>query len=122
MATPKKPSADYDTVTIDLGDKTYVLTPTLRAATNLTRYFGNFSIAFNRLGALDFDAVVSVIREGISSDGADAKRLPERIFQHGITGLVGPCSEYISLLLNGGRKPDDEDGSGLDEESVSKNL
>lgn len=96
-------------VLLTLGDETYVLRPTMRKHTVVSRRFGGLAKARQALQDEDFDAIVFLIRNGSDMSDRDAKKLDERVWQNGIDiDLLLPLYKYVAILNNGGRPlPDD---------------
>lgn len=86
-----------------------VLRPTLRAATTINRQFDGFQNARNALVRENFDAVVFILRMGLNLSDKDARNLPDRVYENGITAeLLIPLIKYVAVLGNGGRALPDE--------------
>jgi hypothetical protein len=102
-------------VEIDLGGDTVALLPTLNAATRISRQFGGFQGALQRIQASDLDAYVSVIQHAIGMrTEAETKGLREKVWGTGLNRLVLPLTEYVLMLANGGRaldEPAEDDAS-----------
>ena len=96
---------DDGIVTITLGDTPYDLRPTLGAATAISRQFGGYTTAIQRVQAMDIDAMAAVIRFGIKANDAMQKQLPELVFQAKPLKLIAPLIQYLMILANGGTAP-----------------
>ncbi len=101
-------------VEIELRDEsgeaqTYVLRPSLKAATSVNRAFGGFVGAYQKIAGYDFDAFVTVLRAGLGKQ-VNPDAVPEIVFATGLAGLIEPVARYITLLRNGGR-PEGEEGA-----------
>lgn len=106
MAT--KPSLKYDTVEIDLGDETLTLTPTLRASTVIHNRMGGMTAAFKALNDMDFNAMTAIVVAGLPKlPDSEVKDLREKLYHFGIVNLIGPLAEFLSIVNNGGKRPDD---------------
>lgn len=60
---------------------------------------------------MDYNTIFSLIKAGVKTDDwdkQDDKGLEEKIFAYGFSDLVEPCTEYLTLLINGGREPKPE--------------
>lgn len=91
-------------VSIILGDDDKTLVPTLGAATRISRAFGGFQAAHQKLLASDLDAFVTVIQHGLGlKTEAETKGLREKVWSAGISSLMLPLVEFVSILANGGR-------------------
>ena len=82
---------------------------TLRAAKTVNKVCGSFSEAFARVQALDFDACTVVVAAGM---GKSTTAVEDDVFRTGLPDLLQPLTEYLILLSNGGRQPDDEPAEG----------
>lgn len=96
-------------VTIMLAGEPRVLHPTLRAITMISASHGGLAKVRDALASQDFGAVVNVVRWGLNLSDTDAKKLPEQIFQTGVTSdLLVPLIRFVGILANGGKPmPDD---------------
>ena len=63
---------------------------------------------------MDLDAYAAVMRYGLQIPDKEAKDLPAKVYDAGIIELMAPLTEYVMLLLRGGRAESDESG-GPDE-------
>ena len=90
-----------------------VLKPTLRAATTISRQFDGFANARAKLLAEQLDAVVFILRLGLNLSDRDARDLPDKVYENGITAeLLIPLIKYVAVLGNGGRPLPDEPEDG----------
>lgn len=86
-------------VEITLNGRKEVLRCSPRAA-RAVNGLGSFATAFQRIGAFDFDAYVTVMAAGLGKKPSD---IEDAVYQNGMPDLVEPLSEFVSLLMNGGR-------------------
>lgn len=93
------------------------LSPTLYAATRISKAFGGFQPALNRVTAGDFEAISTVIRFGLGVPDGDANGFDEKVYQAGVLRLTAPATEYLLMLANGGRPLDD---LGRDDDAEKK--
>lgn len=119
MAAKKElPKIGAGEVEISLSGMRVVLKPTLQAATVLSRKWGGLQKLIIALGGYELDAYVDciVVAGGVTEKGKAA--LPERVFSHGIVNLIGPLTQFVGLLANGGRPSeppaDDDEAEGAD--------
>lgn len=98
-----KPALGAGNVTINLDGESVTLRPTLQAAQAISRQSGGISGAVRAVGQFDLDAIVSVVTLGLGLTGNDAKEVPGRVYRTGLTDLIGPVSNYLTILANGGR-------------------
>lgn len=90
-------------IEIDLGDDKLVLKCTPGAGLKISRHFGGFLPASQRVMSFDADAVAAVIQYGAGISDKEAKGLAERIVEAGIGKLAPKATTYITYLLNAGR-------------------
>jgi hypothetical protein len=96
-------------VPIELAGETRILRPTLRAITNISQAYGGLAKARAALAEQDFAAAVTVIRWGVGMSDNEAKRLPDLVYDTGLTiELLLPLIRYIGILANGGKPLPDE--------------
>lgn len=103
-------------VPIMLDGKEQILQPSLAACTAISRLAGGGQAAIARCQALDFDAICAVIQCGLGLNPVQAKQLPDAVYKTGTIALAGPCIDFIHIVNNGGRPPDEngednQDGS-----------
>ena len=94
-------------VSITLDGKPFVLRSTLGAAETVNAAFGSFTAAYERVGKFDFSAFVVIIAAGTDKP---TKEIKSAVFKNGMTDLVKPISEYLTLLSNGGRPATEAEG------------
>ena len=90
---------------------------TLGAAKSINANFGDFTTAYNRVGKVDFSAIVSVVAAGL---GKDVDKVEDRVFKAGPVKIAGEVSQFLAWLSNGGRDPSIKPPT-QDEEPDSKN-
>jgi len=106
-------------VTLELGNHTLVLKPTLQAGLAISRGAGGIRGAIDKVMAMDLDTIVTVIRLGVGQK--EAKRYPnldELVYQNGFLDsqgeLLAKLIEYLSNIARGGRPAEeassDEEG------------
>lgn len=96
-------------VAVVIGGKEYFLRPTLRAAIAVSRRFGGFIAAFQKVGALDLEAAVQIVAAGLDKrDPDDIEAIERQVFEHGVSLLVEPLGRFVEILSNGGREPGKE--------------
>lgn len=91
---------------ITLAGTRHLLEPTLGAATRISRAFGGFRAAQQKLLDGDFDSFVTVVQYGLglrTEEEAKAMKLREKVYRAGTGTLVLPLVEYVLTLANGGR-------------------
>lgn len=91
-------------IEIPLDGGTASLTANLYAATRISRHFGGFQEALNRIGKGDLEAMTTVVRFGMGlRTDAEARGLDERVFAAGVLRLTSPLTEFLLVCANGGR-------------------
>ena len=100
----------YDGIPFVLDGEEKELVPSPGAALKLSRQYNGLATIYNKLTAYDSEVYVTVVREGlgIALNSKDAQGLAEKVWRTGLTALTVPLVEYVNLLLNGGRKFEEE--------------
>lgn len=98
-----------NSVKLTLGDTEYELKPTFLAASKIPRHFGGFMPAIDAISKLDMGAMEVVISHGLglTPHGQKTMNLPERIYEAGVAKVAAPCIEYLTILMNGGKRVED---------------
>jgi len=110
-------------VPITLAGETRILHPTLRAITQISNVYGGLGKARSALVEQDFSAACTIIRWGLNLNDAEAKRLPDKVFETGLTtDLLIPLIRYVAILANGGKPLPDEPEQVVDDESAEGNA
>lgn len=116
------PRLNAGEVVIVLGGEERTLKPTLRAITMISSQYGGLAKARDALAVQDFQAVATVIRWGLNMPDSEARKLPEMLFETGLTvELLVPLIRYIGILANGG-KPLPDDPVELEDTSTEGNA
>jgi hypothetical protein len=97
-------------VEIELDGEKVTLKPSLRVAQTISRNASGISGAMDAVNRFDFDMVVGVIALGLNISGREADALPAKVYETGMTNLVGPVSRFLAIVANGGREPSLTDG------------
>jgi len=109
-------------VVITLDGEERILKPTLRAITMISAQYGGLAKARDALAAQDFQAATTIIRWGLNLPDSEAKKLPDQVFDTGLTvDLLVPLIRFIGILANGG-KPLPDDPVELDDVSAEGNA
>src|SRR5262245_32022956 len=87
-------------VRLDLGDKHYMLSPTLGAMLKVNRGLGSVVEALNRTRSLDFEAVCNIIAAGAALTPKQIEKLKEEVFAAGIVNVVGAVADFLAVLLD----------------------
>lgn len=105
MASKAKLGAGNVEITLD--GSTETLRPSLRAAQQLSRRSGGFTDLVGQVAKFDLDAVTDVVALGL---GRQPKEVAEGVYATGVAKLSGPVIEFIGILANGGRRPEESEG------------
>jgi len=97
-------SLDHGEVDTPLG----TLRCTLRAAKEVSAYFGDYLDAFRKLATFNHDAYVAIVAAGL---GKSRKDVEKDVYEAGLPNLTESLSDYVGLLSNGG-KPATVDDAG----------
>lgn len=100
-------------VEIELDGETVTLKPTLRAAQTISRQAGGIMAAVERIGKFDLDVLTQVVALGL---GREPKDVADAVWRTGMADLSAPVINFLSVLANGGRPiQQDEGGEGADD-------
>lgn len=89
-----------DGVEVNLDGEPVLLRFTLDASKKVSRHFGSFSAANERLATIDQDAITFVVAAAL---GKPVKDVEEAVFKAGLLDLYEPIKVYVNWLANGGR-------------------
>jgi hypothetical protein len=101
-------------VTIDLNGDLVELRPTPDAILALSAKYDGFGPLLAALQRYNMQAFIDVVVTGAGAEGRDAKALRDRTVLEGMPSLMGPVSEFVTILANGGR-PIKEEASEVTE-------
>lgn len=97
------------TVIIELeGTGEIELVPTLGAMEYLQKRYGNFQKVYDGLSNIDAATFTDVVMAGCISKKPDKGNTQAAIFATGFFELMPHLVKFITLLLNGGKEPDEE--------------
>jgi hypothetical protein len=99
-------------VEITLDDEKRWLEPSIGAIRLISKQYGGLQQAVRHVTALELDAYIYIVRHGLGLKDSDAKGLDEKVFRSGIVNLQVPLTEYLAVLINGGRPVRDETEAG----------
>lgn len=100
-------------VDLVLEGETVTLRPTLRAAQVLSKQSGGLMAAVQAVAKFDIEVMVSVIALGLSvTNPRDVNALAEKVWATGMTELVEPVTNFLTILANGGRPFEKTGGEG----------
>jgi hypothetical protein len=92
------------TVKLILDGEEVELRPTPHAAIAISRRADGLVPALERVAKYDEDLIAGIIALGLA---ADPDAIEEKVARTGVAELVEPVTEFIYLLIGGGRVPDD---------------
>lgn len=118
MADRRKNEPGAGDVPILLGGEELVLVPSLEACRAIAKMAGeSLNVAAARVGErLDFEFIVEVVALGVGATSPHLKKdIAQRIYEQGVVSVAADVILYIRTIMNGGRRPDDDDaGRTLD--------
>ena len=113
-----------DTVSIELEGKTFELKPTLGALEALSKKYENFQSVYTRLGSMNLEVYTDVVYAGVKGklppNDKERQETNAEIYNAGIITLMPSLIEFMGLLLNGGKRPSEEDNQEADEKGEGK--
>jgi hypothetical protein len=80
-----------------------VLTPSLRAATTLSRRYGGLKELVDKVQAFDVEAFIAIIGASAGLAEAGLAKLPDAVFDTGVLNIAVPLMKFCTSLANGGR-------------------
>lgn len=88
----------------------YELKPTFLAASKIPKAFGGYMPAIDAVAKLDMGAIEVVVAHGmgLTAHGQKTMNLPERIYETGVAKVATPCVEFLTILMNGGKRPTED--------------
>lgn len=98
-----------DIVTFNLAGEEVSLKPTFLAASRIPKAFGGYMPAIDAISKLEPSAMETVIAfgMGLTPHGQKQMNLPEKIYETGYPIVAAPCIEFLTILMNGGKRPSD---------------
>jgi hypothetical protein len=87
-------------VELTVGDRTYFLKPTLDSMLKINRQLGSLFGAIDRAKQLDFEAICQIIAAGAGLSQKATELLKAEVFEAGITNVVQPVAQFLSVLLD----------------------
>lgn len=96
-------------VTFELGGEEVTLKPTFLAASRIPKAFGGYMPAIDAISKLDPNAMETVVAfgMGLTPHGQKQLNLPEKIYETGYPKVAAPCIEFLTILMNGGKRVSD---------------
>jgi hypothetical protein len=95
-------------VTFELGGEEVTLKPTFYAASRIPKHFGGYMPAIDAISKLDPNAMQVVIAHGLQLTQIGQKGLDEKIYAAGYPKVAAPCIEFLTILMNGGKRATEE--------------
>lgn len=90
----------HGTAEVQVGDRTLVLKPTLKAVRFIESRFGGLRAASQSLHAVSVEAVALVIAAGAGIEGEDLEALTEEVWHQGAPQLTPSAIAFLSALYN----------------------
>lgn len=113
-------------VPIVLDGKEHLMQPTYERCLAISKLGGGMGPlnVIQRCRGLDFDTLVEVISIGTGYTSHDQKKqIAKALYAAGTMSVVGDCIEFITIVNNGGRRPDDEvEGEGDREDPLAESA
>jgi hypothetical protein len=99
-------------VPITLGGEELILVPSLEACRLISKMAGDsLANAIARCNRLDFEFIVDVVALGLSATSPKLKKeVEEKVWRTGVIQIAADCILFIRTIMNGGKRPDDEEG------------
>ena len=77
----------------------------------LTKH-GGMRRAIEKVFMMEADIMEDIIEAGLAPQKINRQILSENVFKAGIINLIAPLTEYLMLLANGGKKPEEKKEGG----------
>lgn len=90
----------YGSITVEVGEKTYELIPTLDAVRRIEARFGGLRGASQALNALSVDGAAHIIASGAGLTERRAEALPEEVWKAGVLDVSVQLNAYLVALYN----------------------
>ena len=100
------------TVTVNVGEDTYTLTPSLKEVRMLEQRFGGLQPAVQACQALNTEAVALVIIGGAGMKLTDIDHVQESVWQAGAASVAVQLLPHLLYLMNPSIKDADEVAEG----------
>lgn|SRR5690606_15762490 len=99
-------------VELKLGEKTYILSPTLDAMRKINRQFGSIMDAGSRIARYDFDAMEFVIKAGAGLSDKQSDQMAKELVKSGLIPAAPSIAKFINVLLDPEGRGDDSSEDG----------
>ncbi len=90
----------HGTVTVNLSDEVFTLTPTLKAVRAIESRFGGLRGASQAITSLSVDGCAAILVAGAGLDDKAAKAVPEQVWLHGVLDASTQLNAYLVALYN----------------------
>lgn len=90
----------HGTIEVQVGDRSLVLQPTLKAVRAIESHFGGLRAASEGLRAVGLGAVTVILAAGAGLEERDAQGFAEEVWQHGAAELIPVATRYLYALYN----------------------
>jgi len=87
-------------VELKVGEKVYMLSPTLDAMRKINRTLGSPIEALNRSRQFDLDALCVIVSAGAGLSQKQADKLPAEIFNAGVVNVAPQVAAYLAVLMD----------------------
>lgn len=98
------------TVNIVLDGEDRELVCTIEAVIVMSKAYGGMLAIYDRIKALDIEAMTVAIRAGLNVDGPEAVGLMEKVYKTGLMNLQPFVGSFVLLAASGGVRADDDEG------------
>jgi len=99
-------------LSLKLDEETITLKATPHALRVVLTKHGGMRKAIEKVFMMESDIMEDIIEAGLAPEKINRQILSENVFKTGIINLVGPLTEYLMLLANGGKKPEENKPKG----------
>lgn len=116
MATNAEPGAGD--VVITLAGKEHTMVPSLQACMAISKIAGGAQNVISQCMALNFDTICEIVVIGTGYTSLKERRMvQEAIYETGTIAILAECVQFVRIVNNGGRSPEDDDGEGGGDET-----
>ena len=107
-------------VTFDLAGEEVTLKPTFLAASRIPKAFNGYMPAIDSVSKLDPAAIETILAfgMGLTAHGQKQMNLPEKIYETGYPKVAAPCIEFLTILMNGGKRVNEEEAEDQEQGEV----
>lgn len=90
----------HGTITVEVGDETYALRPTLAAVRAIESRFGGLRGASQAISNLSVEGCAAIVVAGAGLDGKAADAVAEKVWQAGVLDVSTRLNAYLLALYN----------------------